>query len=179
MKTHRLGRSAPPCMARNTAASALLVLCAEIATVTLKIARRVDPEGSTCTILASGECSRCESDVQCSASRLPDMWEGCVRRVGRTVEGYNSRDDLDRLVVRDIVRLSLCKETSPLNSLSGDGSKSSANTASFSPREQILTFFRLQVLAFIVRDLRSFRLLLPILLLTPGVALSLRIKEFR
>ena len=82
-----------------------------------------------------------------------------MRRVGRTVEGYNSRDDLDQLVVRDIVRLSLCKETSPLNSLSGDGSKSSANTASFSPREQILTFFRLQALAFIVRDLRSFRLL--------------------
>ena len=83
-----------------------------------------------------------------------------MRRVGRTVEGNNSRDDLDRLVVRDIVRLSLCEKTSPLNSLSGDGSTSSANTASFSPfREQILTFFRLQALAFIVRDLRSFRLL--------------------
>ena len=85
-----------------------------------------------------------------------------MRRVDRTVEGSNSRDDLDQLVVRDIVRLSLCEKTSPLNSLSGDGSTSSANTASFSPfREQILTFFRLQALAFIVRDLRSFRFLLP------------------
>ena len=64
------------------------------------------------------------------------------------------------------------KVTSPLTCLSGDGSTSVlANTASFSPaREPILTFLRLKALAFIGRDLRSFRFLLPILLLTPGLA---------
>ena len=92
-----------------------------------------------------------------------------MRRLGRTGESYSSRDDLNRLVVRDIVRLSLCKETSLLNPVSGDGSTSAANTASFSPREHILTFFRLKALA-VLRDLRSFRFLLPILLLTPEVA---------
>ena len=57
-----------------------------------------------------------------------------MRGVGRAVEVSNSRDKLVWLVVRDIVRLSLCKQTSPLNCLSGDGSTSSANTA-FSPPE--------------------------------------------
>ena len=88
-----------------------------------------------------------------------------MRRVGGAVEVSNSRDKLVWLVVRGIVRLSLCKETSPLNCLSGDGSTSSANTASFSPpRELILT--RLQALG--LKALA--RCLLPILLLTPGLA---------
>ena len=86
-----------------------------------------------------------------------------MRRVGSAVEVSNSRDKLVWLVARDIVRLSLFKQTSPLNRLTGDGSTSSANTASF-PRELILT--RLQTLG--LKALA--RCLLPILLLTPGLA---------
>ena len=62
------------------------------------------------------------------------------------------------------------KVTSPLTCLSGDGSTSVLANTAFSTREPILTFLRLKALAFIVRDLRSFRFLLPFLLLTPGLA---------
>jgi TolA-binding protein len=75
------------------------------------------------------------------------------------------------LVVRGLARLSPCKETSPFISVSGDGSTSVlASTAPFSPARELLTLLRFKALAFIVRDLRSFKFLLPILLLTPGLA---------
>ena len=72
------------------------------------------------------------------------------------------------LILRGIARVSPCKETSPLNCVSGEGSTSVlANTASFSPpRELILTLPRLKALR--LKALTWF--LLPILLLTPGLA---------
>ena len=76
-----------------------------------------------------------------------------------------------RSVVRDIARRSRCKEASLLDCLSGESSASvSANTAFSATRAQILRLLRIKALALIVRDLRSFSLLLPILLLTPGLA---------
>jgi hypothetical protein len=72
------------------------------------------------------------------------------------------------LVVRALAHLSPRKETSPLISVSGDVSTSVlANTAPFSPTRRLLTLLRLKA---VVRDLRSFKFLLPILLLTPSLA---------
>ena len=69
------------------------------------------------------------------------------------------------------MRLLALQKTSPLNCLSGDGSASvSANAAFSATRAQILRLLRVKALASIVRDLRSFRLVLPILLLAPGLA---------
>jgi len=83
-----------------------------------------------------------------------------VRRVGTAVW----------LVLRALAHLSPCKERSPLISVSGDVSTSVlANTTPFSARK-LLTRLRLKALAFIVRDLRLFKFLLPILVLTPGLA---------
>ena len=83
-----------------------------------------------------------------------------MRRVGRAVW----------LVLRALAHLSPCKERSPLISVSGDVSTSVlANTTPFSARK-LLTRLRLKALAFIVRDLRLFKFLLPILVLTPGLA---------
>ena len=96
---------------------------------------------------------------------------GCVRQVDRAPEVSSSRDKLIGLVVRDIARLSPGKETSPLNCLSGDGSTSlSANTSFWPTRAQILRLLRPKTPAFVVRDLRSFRFMLPILLLMSGLA---------
>ena len=83
-----------------------------------------------------------------------------MRRVGTAVW----------LVLRALAHLSPCKERSPLISVSGDVSTSVlANTTPFSARK-LLTRLRLKALAFIVRDLRLFKFLLPILVLTPGLA---------
>ena len=72
------------------------------------------------------------------------------------------------LVVRAVARLLPRKETSPLISVSGDVSTSVLdNTAPFSPRRELLSLSRLKA---VVRDLRSFKFLLPILLLTPSLA---------
>lgn len=83
-----------------------------------------------------------------------------MRRVGTAVW----------LVLRALAHLSPCKERSPLISVSGDVSTSVlANTTPFSARK-LLTRLRLKAFAFIVRDLRLFKFLLPILVLTPGLA---------
>jgi hypothetical protein len=88
-----------------------------------------------------------------------------VRGVGRAVDVSNSCGKLVWLVVPGVVRLSLYKQTSHFNCLSGDGSTSSDNTASFSPpRELILTGLQALGLKALARCL------LPILLLTPGLA---------
>ena len=69
-----------------------------------------------------------------------------MRRVGRAVEVFSSRDKLVWSVVRG-------PETFHC----------------FSPAA-ILKLLRLKALAILVRDLRSFRLLFPILLMAPGLA---------
>src|SRR4051794_17721301 len=89
------------------------------------------------------------------------------RRVGGRVRRVSTAA---WLIVRARARLSR-KETSPFISVSGDASTSVlANTAPFSPARELLTLLRFKALAFIVRDLRSFKFLLPILLLTPSLA---------
>ena len=77
-----------------------------------------------------------------------------MRRVGRAVEVFSSRDKLVWSVVRGIVKRLA-------------GGSTSFNTF-FSAA--ILKLLRLEALAILVRDLRSFRLLFPILLMAPGLA---------
>src|SRR3954465_4816111 len=89
-----------------------------------------------------------------------------MRRVARAVDACSAW-----IVVRDIAHRSCCKETSPLNCLLGDGSISLSANPAFSPtRAQILRLLRVKALALIVRHLHSFRFLVPILLLAPGLA---------
>ncbi len=77
-----------------------------------------------------------------------------MRRVGRAVEVFSSRDKLVWSVVRGIVKRL-------------PGGSTSFNT-SFSAA--ILKLLRLEALAILVRDHRSFGLLFPILLMAPGLA---------